>query len=156
MWRNIWGCSSNAPPVEQDGGPGTKGAHWDEGCMRNEFMTGYVNGNPPGNPVSLLTIANLEDIGYKVNYNAADEYDGSDTTCCFPGVSDGDDNYSPPSPSDNGQAEAVAFGKQLLSDSILVETGEESEDLRYVGGDFVSVLYEEDGQAFEVLVSSDE
>ena len=117
-------------------------------------MTGYVNENP--NPVSLLTIANLEDIGYKVNYNAADQYDGSDTTCCFPGVSDGDDNYSPPSPSDNGQAEAVAFGKQLLSDSILVETGEESEDLRYVGGDFVSVLYEEDGQAFEVLVSSDE
>ena len=64
VWRNIWGCSSNAPPIEQDGGPGTKGAHWDEGCMRNEFMTGYVNGNMQ-NPVSLLTMANLDDMGCK-------------------------------------------------------------------------------------------
>lgn len=99
------------------------------------------------------TCTHFSSITDRVNYNAADKYDGSDTTCCFPGVSDG---YSPPSPSDNGQAEAVAFGKQLLSDSISVESGEESEDLRYVGGDFVSVLYEEDGQTFEVLVSSDQ
>lgn len=63
VWRNIWGCSSNAPPIEQDGGPGTKGVHWDEGCMRNEFMTGYVNIGR--NPVSLLTIASLEDTGCK-------------------------------------------------------------------------------------------
>ena len=39
---NDWGCSSSAPPVETDFGPGTRGGHWDEDedCLQDEFMTG--------------------------------------------------------------------------------------------------------------------
>jgi hypothetical protein len=30
-------------PVEQDGGSGTAGSHWDEETLGNELMTGYIN-----------------------------------------------------------------------------------------------------------------
>ena len=29
--------------VEQDGGSGTAGSHWDEETFNNELMTGYIN-----------------------------------------------------------------------------------------------------------------
>jgi hypothetical protein len=35
-------------------------------------MTGYLN--PGSNPVSLVTIAAMEDLGYVVNYGAAETY----------------------------------------------------------------------------------
>jgi subtilisin-like proprotein convertase family protein len=59
-------------PVETDGGEGTAGGHWDEETFRNELMTGFVNG--ANNPLSRVTAACLEDMGYEVNYAAADGY----------------------------------------------------------------------------------
>ena len=38
-------------PVEQDGGSGTAGSHWDEETFGNELMTGYVNTDDDGNIV---------------------------------------------------------------------------------------------------------
>ena len=90
VWKNVWQCESAAPPIETDGGEGTAGLHWDESCMQNERMTGYVN--PGGNPTSLLTIAALADLNYGVNYTKADpNYNGysMDNTvsgCCNPPV----------------------------------------------------------------------
>jgi hypothetical protein len=61
-------------PVEHDGGPGTAGGHWDEETFTTELMTGYAE--PAGVPmaISRMTIGSLQDMGYTVNYAAADTY----------------------------------------------------------------------------------
>lgn len=59
-------------PVANRGGPGTRCGHWREDIFGNELMTGFLN--PGTNPISRLTIAALEDLGYEVNYEAADAY----------------------------------------------------------------------------------
>jgi hypothetical protein len=59
-------------PVENTGGVGTVNSHWRESVLANELMTGYLNTG--SNPLSLLTIRSLEDIGYSVNTNAADPF----------------------------------------------------------------------------------
>jgi len=33
VWKNVWQCSTDSPPVESDGGESTAGLHWDEACM---------------------------------------------------------------------------------------------------------------------------
>lgn len=73
-FAEISGCS--VVPTEQDGGAGTRCGHWDEDCMGNEPMTGYADvGN---SPLSRISIASLEDIGYDVDYSSADSYTESD------------------------------------------------------------------------------
>jgi leishmanolysin len=52
-------------PVEQDGGSGTAGSHWDEGSLSNELMTGYINSS---NYLSKFSVMSLADLGYTVDY----------------------------------------------------------------------------------------
>ncbi len=59
-------------PVANQGGPGTRCGHWRENVFGNELMTGFLDTGL--NPVSRLTIAALEDLGYEVNYDAADAF----------------------------------------------------------------------------------
>lgn len=59
-------------PVENHGGPGTRDSHWSDGLFGNELMTGFVAGPP--NPLSRMTIASLSDLGYTVDFNAAETY----------------------------------------------------------------------------------
>ncbi|MEZ5774975.1 MAG: leishmanolysin-related zinc metalloendopeptidase [Hyphomicrobiaceae bacterium] len=66
--------SASYVPLEDGGGSGTAFSHWEESIFDNELMTGYLGGSRPGNPISRLTIATLQDIGYTVNYSAADAY----------------------------------------------------------------------------------
>jgi|GEM_PF-4229426 len=47
-------------------------AHWDEDTFRNEVMTPQIGA--AGNPLSRITVGALEDMGYQVNYAAADRY----------------------------------------------------------------------------------
>jgi hypothetical protein len=71
-WADL-GCSGDLP-VETDGGPGTAGGHWDELCLVDELMTGYIGLNP--GYISEITIGALEDLGYTgVDYSLADPYD---------------------------------------------------------------------------------
>ena len=67
------GGSGNVP-VENDGGRGTKCGHWDEQTFDNELMTGFLGGSTSGNPLSRMTAASLQDLGYQINRNAADSY----------------------------------------------------------------------------------
>jgi len=69
----------NKVPVENCGasspagcGAGTVNGHWREPVFGNELMTGYVNSGV--NPLSVVSIAAQEDLGYTVNYAAADTY----------------------------------------------------------------------------------
>lgn len=72
-WNAI-GCSGPLP-VELEGGRGTANVHWDDECLSHELMTGFLSG---GMLLSKVTIGTLEDIGYEVNYGAADPYTMAD------------------------------------------------------------------------------
>ena len=66
------GAASRRVPVENTGGPGTAGSHWRETVFRNELMSGFISA--AGNPLSRMTVASLEDLGYAVDFNAAEDY----------------------------------------------------------------------------------
>jgi hypothetical protein len=59
-------------PVENTGGSGTRDAHWRESVMGRELMTGFMNNG--SNPMSMVTIASLQDLGYQVNFSTAESY----------------------------------------------------------------------------------
>ena len=66
---------SNQPlpvPVENTGGPGTRDGHWRESVFGNELMTGFLN--PGKNPLSRLTVAALQDMGYEISFDVADTF----------------------------------------------------------------------------------
>lgn len=59
-------------PVENTGGPGTRDSHWRETVFRNELMSGFISA--PGNPLSRMTVASLADMGYDVDFAAAEKF----------------------------------------------------------------------------------
>ena len=64
-------CSTSVP-LENEGGSGTADAHWRESTFNAEMMTGFLDGG--SNPISLMTIGALKDLGFVVNNAAADTY----------------------------------------------------------------------------------
>ena len=74
-YQALSGCTGVAVPTESDGGPGTECGHWDEACLLDELMTGFSTGSLP---LSRITVASLEDMGYVVDYDAADAYTVAD------------------------------------------------------------------------------
>ncbi|WP_119316682.1 leishmanolysin-related zinc metalloendopeptidase [Calidithermus terrae] len=69
-WQALGGAGN--VPVENTGGAGTRDSHWRESVFNNEVMTGYLDSG--ANPLSRVTIGSLQDLGYTVNYAAADPY----------------------------------------------------------------------------------
>jgi hypothetical protein len=63
-------CAATVP-VENQGGEGTRDAHWRETTFNTEIMTGFLDA---ATPISLMTIGALEDLGFVVNDAAADTY----------------------------------------------------------------------------------
>lgn len=59
-------------PVENTGGPGTADGHWRETVFRTELMSGFIDG--PDNRISRVTAGSLEDLGYVVDMDAAEEF----------------------------------------------------------------------------------
>ena len=59
-------------PVENTGQSGTRDGHWRESILGNELMTGYLT--TALNPLSRVTIASLDDLGYSTNPASADSY----------------------------------------------------------------------------------
>lgn len=66
------GATAAAVPVENTGTSGTRDAHWREAVFGAELMTGYISGID--NPMSAMTIASLEDLGYGAAASAAAPY----------------------------------------------------------------------------------
>ncbi len=69
-WHDLGGAGD--APVEEQYGAGTKCGHWREATFDSELMTGIAERGPM--PLSRLTIGALADLGYRVNYDAADAY----------------------------------------------------------------------------------
>jgi len=62
-------------PVENDDGefgPGSLDGHWRESVLNEEIMS--TRADPVTNPLSVLTIGQFDDLGYTVDYGAADPY----------------------------------------------------------------------------------
>lgn len=70
-YRGVGGRSA-AVPVENTGEEGTREGHWREAVFGNELMTGWIGTS--GNPMSAVTIASLQDLGYNANAGLADAY----------------------------------------------------------------------------------
>lgn len=69
----LLGTNISTPvPVANTGGPGTRDGHWRESVFGNELMTGFLDAAE--NPISRMTVASLEDLGYTVDRDAADPY----------------------------------------------------------------------------------
>jgi hypothetical protein len=58
-------------PLETGGGSGTADSHWRESTFQTELMTGFVGGS---NPLSVMSIQSLADVGYVTNQNSGDSY----------------------------------------------------------------------------------
>lgn len=73
-YSSIFGIQATSVPVENTGGPGTYGGHWRETVLDAELMTGYAESAGVAMPLSRITVGGLQDLGYTVNYAAADAY----------------------------------------------------------------------------------
>lgn len=69
-FRALSGCNTSVP-LEQLGESGTACSHWAEDCLLGELMTGVAS---EGLEISRITVGALEDIGYDVDYSAADPF----------------------------------------------------------------------------------
>ena len=76
----ISGC--NAIPIEQTGADVTRCKHWSESCFETELMTGELDFGV--NPLSRMTIGNLDDMGYQVSYETADQFTVADLNAADP------------------------------------------------------------------------
>ncbi|MFQ1700003.1 leishmanolysin-related zinc metalloendopeptidase [Loktanella agnita] len=63
----------SAVPIANTGGPGTREAHWRELIFGDELLTGFLSGGH--RPISRMSIAAFADIGYEVDYSAADPFE---------------------------------------------------------------------------------
>ena len=63
------GGSGSGIPVEQDGGSGTAGSHWDEETFGNELLTGYLDGGQ--NYFTAMSAASFADLGYVITSDYA-------------------------------------------------------------------------------------
>jgi hypothetical protein len=74
------GYAGQPVPVEMCGGAGTRDAHWRENIncgsgtpiFGAELMTGYIEAPGVPMPLSKMTIASMQDLGYRVDYGQAD------------------------------------------------------------------------------------
>src|ERR1044072_1851119 len=90
-YRTLSGNPSAASiPIEHDGGQGTANAHWDEDRFNAELMTGFIEPASVAMPISRMTVGSLQDMGYAVNYAAADAYSLPGGSGGTPGTITGD------------------------------------------------------------------
>jgi leishmanolysin len=81
--KRYFGCSSlQGAEIEDDGGAGSAGSHWERRIFGNEMLTAS---DVPDPRFSSFTLALLEDSGwYKTDYSKADTLEfGRDTGCSF-------------------------------------------------------------------------
>jgi len=71
-YGELRGSGPTPVPVENTGGPGTANSHWRETVFKNELMSGFIA--EANNPLSRLTVASLQDLGYEVDLDAAEPY----------------------------------------------------------------------------------
>jgi Leishmanolysin len=156
------GCSSSIP-LEQGGGAGSNCGHWAEKCFLNEVMTSAANSDLP---ISRLTIAGLEDLGYTVDYGTAEAFGAQnmDPSCVCDTTRRSllrDKNasvrrLSGPARqlSEEGQQTAIAYGQGIMAQNRQQNSFlPDSDDAVDIGGDLVYVLYLENDTVYSMMVT---
>ncbi len=98
QYKTFGGCCDEID-LEETGGPGTADSHWDELTHGTELMTPQIAAS--NNPLSVMTLGALMDIGYTVDLEAASPY-----TC--PGACSAPPDGSP------GSLSSVQVGSDVL------------------------------------------
>ncbi|MCF2969982.1 peptidase M8 [Synechococcus sp. Nb3U1] len=70
---NTLGSSATSVPLENQFGTGSRDSHWRESALGRELMTTRID-REVANPLSILTVGSMADIGYDVNLSAADSF----------------------------------------------------------------------------------
>lgn len=153
VWQNEWGCNGE-PPFASDL------VHWDESCMGYEVMT-YMLNPAQYMPVSKLSAASMEDLGYTINYSSPtidNSYTGGNTTCCSGSRRNLNDKHVgvPPPLSSESLAKAIAHGMSELESRKLPDEAkrEMNDGVKYVGDKNIIIYYIENGFIYEVEVSA--
>lgn len=73
QYSMLKGSSQSHVPIEDNGGAGSAGSHWEAKFFDTELMTWQAEGAPPM-PLSKVTVGSLEDLGYTVSYSSADSF----------------------------------------------------------------------------------
>ena len=155
-WQRMSGCDASVPvPIENNGGEGSICNHFDEAQLNTELMTGFLF--DPELVMSRLTVAALEDIGYEVDYSAAQPFDNINAIC---------EQTVPDSEKrnrflemDSGLENAMQYGKDFLQRQSQSVQGADNARLanpksKYIGNKSVSVFYiDESSQVRHVTVS---
>lgn len=157
--------------------PGSNCVHWAESCLLNEVMTSAANTKLP---VSRLTLAGLEDLGYEVDYSQAESFTVADLNlnCVCKNrwrrsLFDADDALSfrdeeaerllgASNSTSNTRRQLSSEGHQYASEygqSILKKNRDQisllpGSDVPDIGGDVVYVIYLEEDTVYSVLVTS--
>lgn len=71
-FRTLGGNRLGNVPVANTGSIGTREGHWRELVFGDELLTGFLSGAQ--RPISRMSIAAFEDMGYLVDYTEADPY----------------------------------------------------------------------------------
>lgn len=151
-FRAIAGCADDnaRAPLEANC------AHWNDDCFQRTELMG-----PFGGPsLSRITIGSLQDLGFQVDYGQADFLNPSrlDSNCCEIANLSSERSFTP-GLSASGQAEALAFGLEVLTENqirINQNLVPGNEDLIDVGGSVVSVLIMEGGVIYDVIVRAED
>lgn len=171
-WQAISTCT-NEPPVEQDMGEGFACAHWDEDCMGNELMTPKDEAPGTDEPLSRITVGSLEDLGYEVNYGAAEPFTKSDLN---PSCQCNNRRHSllrrQLNSGEGGDASkknkkhklseavhnaAVSYGQSVLAERAAEHRGRAySDNVEYVGDQVISIVVkDDDGRLYSVIVTNE-
>ena len=73
-YKSIFATQATSVPVENVGGVGSAGSHWRESVFDTELMTSIAENTGTAMPISRITVGQFADLGYVVNYAAADAY----------------------------------------------------------------------------------
>jgi len=92
-YNDLFGAAADplGVPLEQAGDVGTIYVHWDDTTFGNELLTGELDLTGT-NPLSVITVGAFEDMGYGVNYAAAQPYSPPTTTTTVTNVGAGISN----------------------------------------------------------------
>jgi len=69
---STYAAGQKVPVENREGGIGTRDSHWRLSVLENELMTGFLVAG--SSPLSRVTVASLEDLGYEVDEQAADAF----------------------------------------------------------------------------------
>lgn len=143
------GCS-NTVPIETDGGASTAFLHWDDVCLQNELMTGFLSAGD--NPISSITIGGLQDLGYEVSYATADPFTSADLggTCCNGSLVSGIKENNADMP--KLLPETYNLAKAYVDDLRVKDEEASLSDGSFIVDDRYEVVVEQNGTIFFVLV----